>query len=327
MANEFMVSVCDVIIRDTVADQIMVYGKTELDTSIAQEVASSEINGGFGNKLLYDFNHSKRLNFTVSEARWEPQFIAINSGVLIANGAKDVFKRESISLDAGGVGTVSETPAGNVYLKNSVGTVVTVTPSGTTVTYDVAGFKNTTVEAIYKYSETVDYIDFSADTFPNSYELTLIAKVFNKTGQTSEVQIIVPFWKPMGSFTMNFTPDGFTSTPIEGKALVDEVNNTYGRLNIVPITQNIVYVAIAATPSEVALSTGESQQITTYGVRGGGYSTVTFDVSDCTYASSAAGVATVSASGLIEFVSAGSAIITVTHTSSTLTDVIEVTCT
>ena len=324
MANEFMVSVCDVIIRDTVADQIMVYGKTELDSSIAQEVASNEISGGFGNKLLYDYNHSKRLNFTINDARWEPQFVAINSGVLIANGSQNVFKRESITLDASGVGAVTLTPVGKVYLKNSDGTIVTVTPATKAVTYDVTGFKSTTVEAVYKYAGTVDYIDFTADTFPNSYELTLIAKVFNKTGQTAEVQIIVPFWKPKGSFTMSFTPDGYTSSPIEGKALVDEVNNTYGRLNIVPVSQTVTYTAIAATPAEVALSTGETQQITVYGIRGGGYSPVTFAATDCTYATSVAGVANVSVGGLISFVGAGSSIITVTH-SSGLTDVIEVT--
>ena len=326
MANEFMVSVCDVIIRDTTADQIMVYGKTELDSSIAQEVASNEISGGFGNKLLYDYNHSKRLNFTINDARWEPQFLAINSGVLIANGAKDVFYRENIALDASGIGTVTETPVGKVYLKNSAGTIVTVTPSTKTVTYNVVGFKSTTVEVIYKYSDTVDYIDFTADTFPNSYELTLFAKVFNKTGQSAEVQIIIPFWKPMGSFTMNFTPDGYTSSPIEGKALVDEVNNTYGRLNIVPITQTVAYTAIAATPAEVALVTPQTQQITVYGIRTGGYSPVTFAVGDCTYTTSAAGVATVSAGGLITWIGAGDAIIEVTHTASTLTDIINVTC-
>lgn len=327
MSNEFMISVCDVIIRDTTADQIMVYGKTELDTSIAQEVASQEITGGYGNKLLYDFNHSKKLNFTINDAKWQPQFVAINSGVLIANGAQDVFKRESIALDASGVGTVTETPAGKVYLKNSAGTIVTVTPSGTTVTYNVAGFKSTTVEAIYKYSDTVDYIDFEAESFPNTYELTLLAKVFTKTGQSAEVQIIVPYWKPMGSFTMNFTPDGFTSSPIEGKALVDEIDDSYGRLNIVPITQTITYVAIAATPAEVALTTGESQQITVYGIREGGYSPVVFDASDCTYSTSSGAVATVTAGGLIEFVGAGDAVIEVEHTDSSLTDVINVTCT
>lgn len=326
MAHEFMVSVCDVIIRDTVADQIMVYGKTEIDSSISQEISTTEITGGQGNKLLYDFSYGKRLNFTINEARWEPKYIAMNSGTLIANGAQNVFKREKITLDGSGVGTVTETPVGKVYLMNSAGTIVTITPSTKTVTYNVAGFKSTTVEAFYKYSTTVDYIDFTPDAFPNSYELTLLTKAFTKTGQSAEVQIIIPYWKPTGNFTMNLTAEGYTSSAIEGKALVDEVNNSYGKLNIIPITQTVTYTAIAATPAEVTLGSGETQQITVYGLRGGSYAPVTFDASACTYTSSASNVASVNANGLISYVANGDAYITVEHTASGIKDIIDVTC-
>jgi hypothetical protein len=320
--NEFLISVCDAIVRDREADQIMIYAKTEMESTMSQEVASQEIAGGFENKLLFDHNHTKRLNFTLNDARFDEGYLAINSGVLIENVAKDVYKRDIITLDASGNGVASSTPVGKVFIKGSTG-IVSVTPSGSNFTY--LQFASQKVEVVYKYNTNVDSIDFNASKFSKTYELTLIGKRFNKTGQSAEIQIIIPNWKPTGSFSLNFTAEGNTTSPIEGKALADDITDSYGSLNIVPVNQTITYSAIASIPTNAALSSSNSTvQITTYGIRGGSYANVLFDASACTYVSSTTATATVNSSGLVTRAASGTTTITITHTSG-LKDYVQIT--
>jgi hypothetical protein len=322
--NQFMVSVADVIIRDTVADQIMIYGKTEIDSSIKQAVSTTEITGGFGQQLLYTFQHGKKLNFTINDARFDEGYLALNSGALIANTTQNVWKREIITLNGSGVGTLSATPVANVYLKGASGVVATVVPSTTTVTY--VSFANQQVEAVYKYSNTVDTIDLNAALFAKPYELTLIGKLFDKNGQYGEVQIIIPQFKPDGNFDLAFKQDGALTSPLAGQALADQVTSSYGSFNIVYTSSTVNYIAIAGTPNPVNLSTTTTtQQLTVYGIRGGAYSNVTLAPSSCTYTSGTPATATVGAStGLITRVAVGTSIITIQHTASGLKDYITV---
>lgn len=327
--NQFLISSADVIIRDREADQIMLYGKTEIDSAMQQDVASLEISGGQGNQLLYDAQHSKKLTFTITDAKFDEGYIAVNSGVLITNGAKDIFYREFITLDASGVGTITKVPTGTgkVYLQNATGTVLTVAPTGSTVTWLAQA--NNKVEAIYKYSTTVDSIDLNAAIFTKSYEMTLIGHIFDKSGNSAELQIIIPQYKPDGKFSLTLKADGYSTTPLNGKALVDQVTSSYGSMNIVNLSGSaIVYTNIVASPSTVTLSTTTTtQQITVYALRGGNYAPVTLDLALCSFTSGTPATATVGAStGLITRVAVGTSLVTVTHTASGLKDYVNVTC-
>ncbi|HEY5588899.1 MAG TPA: hypothetical protein VIK86_08090 [Candidatus Paceibacterota bacterium] len=322
--NQFLISTADVIVRDVQADQIMVYGKTEIDSTIAQKVTSADIQGGYGNQVLYTYQHSKMLDITISDAKFEEGFLAINSGTLITNGAKNIFKREFITLNGSGIGTITTAPVGNVYLQSTTGVIATVVPSTMSVTY--VGFANQTVEAVYKYSVSVDTIDLNASLFTKTYELTLIAKMFDKNGQSAEVHIVIPQFKPDGNFTITLKADGYSTTPMAGKAIADQATKSYGSYNIAYTTATIAYTNIVASPSTVALSVGTPTQILTiYGLRGGNYAPVTLDPSLCTFVSGTPATCTVSAGGLLTRIAVGTSLISVTNIISGLKDYVNVT--
>lgn len=323
--NQFVVTVADVILRDTTADEVVLKGKTLLNSSIAQEVQNTEIRGGKANKLLYDYNFGKTMNITIEDAVWREQYIALNNGAQILNQAEDYYIfEESVTLSAGS-GTLAQTPVGNIYVEKPDKSIATITPTGKDFT--VAGLTNETVKVTYRYNTTVDSITIDGSSFPNAYELTMFTELYNPEGKLADVQIQIYRFKPNGAFELNFGSDSVATSSLEGKALATD-NDVYAKVLINPVTASTSYIAIAATPSDVTLGSGENQQITTYGIRGGLYGNVTIAASDCTYVEDSGGlVITVSAGGLITYVGAGSAIVTVTHTASGLKDYINVTCT
>jgi hypothetical protein len=321
--NQFLVSVADVVLRDTVADAIVLKGKTLINSAFKQTLSSQEVRGGAGNALLFYYQHDKKLEISIEDAKFDETYVALNNGASIVNGAQNFYTiDESVTLSSG-TGTLANTPVGSVYVQKADNTLVTVTPTGNSFT--VAGGGNTTVKVTYRSSATVDTITIDASSVPNGYELTLSAKVFQGSGQTATMQIVVPNFRISGNFDLSFTASGVSTTKMDGVALVNPSDNALAYLYMKPVgSSTISYTAIAATPSPVTLSsTTTTQQLTVYGVRGGLASNVIV-TSGCTFTSSDATKATVNSAGLVTRVAAGTAYVTVTHTSSGLTDTVQV---
>ncbi|OPH61717.1 hypothetical protein BC351_00300 [Paenibacillus ferrarius] len=324
MADRFLVSVADVIMRDPSNDTIVAKGKTLINTAFKQAVTNQEVRGGFGNGLAFTYSHDKKIDVSVEAANFEVGYIALNNGVGILNGLKDYFVTDELVTLVGGSGAVASTPVGSVYVQKSDGSILTVTPTGKNFT--LAGGANSTVYVSYQTSTSVDYISIDADKYPNAYEVTLIAKIFEGKGQVAELQIKIPQFKISGSFDLSLAAASVSTSKLEGSALVD-TNGNYATVMIKPVGNTAVsYQAIAATPAAVSLSAASpTSQITVYGIRGGIYAN-TVVTSGCTYVSSTPATCTVGAStGLITRVAAGSSTITVTHTSSGITDTVVVT--
>ena len=326
--NQFLISVCDVVIRDVLADTIIAYGQTEMTSSLKQAVASTEIQGGFGNKVLYNFQHDKKITSAVKDAKFEPAFLAIQSGVLIANGAQNVINRETITLDATGTGTCTLAPTGSVYVQSTIGGgILTVVPTGSSIT--ALSLANTKVNLIYRYSNAnVDTITLDAANTTRPYELTLLGKVFDRNGQNMQLEIVLYSAQGDGNFDLTFDSKSASTTDITFNALSDPTNNgAYGIIKMVPLgVTTTSLIAIAATPSAIALSTTQTtQQIQTYGIRGAGYENIVLANSANTYVSGTPATCTVSATGLVTRVASGISLITVTNTASGLKDFVQAT--
>lgn len=320
--KQFVVKVANVQFKDKTNDLMALKGKTSLDTALSQTIENLEITGGQGSKLLYDYSYGKKLNLSIEDASWREEYIALSNGTSIATGAQDYWiYEESVTLTAG-AGEVAQTPVGNLYVEKSDGTLVTVTPTAKAFTID--GGAATTVKVNYQYNVSVNSITISADDMPNVYECTLFTEIVDNDGKVADIQIIIYNFKPSGNFDMSFGSGKAATSKLDGKALANDDDN-YAIILIKPVVASDNFTMIASTPAEVTLASG-TQQITTIGVRGGLYSNVTVAASACTYVSSATGVCTVDAGGLITYVGDGSANVTVTHTATSLTDVIEVTC-
>lgn len=327
MAKEFLVSTADVAFR--IGNSLAFTGKTSLNTSLNVTMQDTEISGGKGSKLLYKYKYGRRLALTIEQAEWSLAFIAANVGTNIFTGLKDVFViGECVTLTSG-VGTLLKTPVGAVHVEKSDGTIVNVTPTGTSIT---VGSSNEKVHVTYQYNTDVRRVTIDADSTPLLGEMILSADRFsNGTGKTGEVQIVVPSFQVSGNFDVNLEATGATTTAISGDALAVEGEtcadgNVYAYITEIPISATTVPVAdISATPSIVSLVVGATRNITVVGIKGGMYSNVAIENADCTFVSDTTAKATVSSSGVITAVAAGTALITVTYNG--IKDVISVTVT
>lgn len=323
MSDQFVVSVANILLKDTTNDAVVLKGRTLLNSALTQSIQNIEITGGQGGKLLYDWAYGKKLEVKIEDAVWDEMYIALNNGVSIANGSQNIYIfDEPVTLTAG-VGSVAQTPVGKVYVEKEDGVFVTVTPNVKEITVD--GGASTTVKCTYRYATTVDSITIDADSFPTSYELTLFSEIVNDAGKVADLQIVIPKFKIAGNAEINFDATSASTSKLDGKALVDSSGN-YAYIYINPVNTTIDYAQIAITPGNVTLGAGETQQLSIIGIRGGNYANVNISASDCTFVSSDTNTATVSAGGLISRAATGSAIITCTHTASSLTDVCAVTC-
>jgi hypothetical protein len=325
--QQFMVSVADCWLRDTVADSIVLRGKALINSAFKVSLSSQEIRGGFGNTLLYTYNHSRKVDLTIESATFDEGYMAANSGTLIGNSAQNVFFEEIITLSSG-AGATTNTPVGNVYVQpvSTGGSITTITPTGKNFT--VSGGANNQYRVMYRYSNVVDNFTIDASLVPNTYELTMQIPIFQATGKTATLEITVSNYKLSGNFDLNFSAAGVSSSKLDGYALVNASDNSYAYVRMIPATATTAsYIALAANPGSVSLSsTTTTSQLTVYALRGGLYAPVNVtSANGITYTSSDATKVTVSTGGLLTRVAAGSASITISY--SGLTDQVPVTIT
>ncbi|MFA7689461.1 MAG: hypothetical protein WCX96_05185 [Bacilli bacterium] len=312
--NTFLVSVARAIGLNPTTQEAIFYGRANLRSAFNLTMQSTDIRGDIGNALLYKHMHDRDLEVNVEQAVFEKTFLALNVGSSILNQTVNVLKTECITLDTN-VGTLTETPVGNVSVIKDDGTIVTITPSGSSIT--VAGGGNTKVTAIYRYSDTIDRVSVSTETPPEVITLILIAEVRNSKGVlVEELQIEVPSFQISGNYNLEMSAEGVSQEALNGMALaVDGTTcadgSIYAYVSWIPVTTTTISVAsIAITPDRFEPAVADlpaTQQITVTGIRGGVYGTANV-TSDCTFTKLSGDTdITVSASGLITVANTGTA--------------------
>jgi hypothetical protein len=294
MANEFLRSVADAVIRDATTGAGIAYGKTNISSAFNVSMQKTEVRGGRGNDLLYTFYHDRLVEINIEEAIFNKNTLAMNVGATVANGAVNVLKTDCLVTSSSGSATLSETPVSTtVAVFLSDGTIQDVTPTGTTIT--VSGANSARVDAIYTYSETVDQITIDGSTPPDTVELNLLADVYNAAGtNTYQLQIYVPKFQISGNYTMNFAANGVATSTLQGNALLSEATDCsggdyYAKARWVPVGATAVAVSsIAATPTTLEFDDDAlpgSQNISVLGIRGGLYTNTDITTS-CSFAMS-----------------------------------------
>ena len=229
----------------------------------------------------------------------------------------------------GGIGVLSTTPIGQVAVELGDGNIITVDSNDTSIDLTAFGLTNESVKATYQYNKVAKSITIDADTAPGVFRLVLDAERHNnRVGKVGSIQIIVPSYQPSGNFTMNFTPDGVTSTNIDGKALAVEGDTcadgsaVYAYVKEFDETASAVSVTeIAATPATINLDhsdTSTTATISVIGLKGALYAPIELNNADCTFTSDHPEYATVGAhDGVVTAVAAGTVKITVTYDGKT----------
>ena len=312
-SKDFIVSTADVAFF--VNDMLAFTGTTSLNTSIAVSMEDQEITGGKGNKVLYKYKYGRKLAPSIEMAEWNLGYLAANVGSTIFEGLKDVFSVAECVTLKNGTGS----------LKKPDGSTVEVTPDGSTITI---GASNDSVLATYQYSTNVKRVTVDTQSAPFIGRLVLSAdKHNNKKGKVGEVQIEIPSFQLNGTFDISLEAGGNTTTKLDGDALAVEGaccsdGSVYAYISEIPSAESAVAVTeIAATPAVLNLKVNETQPVHIIGIKGGLYSNVSIDSSDCVITAKDSAIATVE-NGVVTGVASGTTYINVAY--GDIKDVIQV---
>lgn len=331
-AKNFLVSTADFALYYN--DILACTGTTNLNTSIEVSMQEQNVNAGKGNKLVYSYKYGRELSATLEAADWKLEYIAANVGSKITEGLSDVYKIGECVQITEGIGVLPTPPVGDVAVELNSGMIVTVTPDAMTIDLTKYGVENESAKVTYQYNRIAKTISIDADTAPNVYRLVLDADKHNSDlGKVGSVQVIIPSYQPSGNFTMNFTPDGVSSTNIDGKALAvdgetcSDGSAVYAYINEFDETAKAMTVTeIAATPATISLNSADTtrtETISVIGLKGEMYSPIKIDNTDCTFVIDTPATATVDENGVVTAVATGTAKITVTYNG--ISDEIDVT--
>ena len=316
MANEFLVSVADAILRDPTTGNAIAYSKANIESSFTLSTAETEVRGGINNPLLYTYIHDRSLAININQATFDKVVLGLNVGQLSESGAVDVTQTDCIVL-SGGSGTLSVVPTADtitVFLPNGLTEIVTAT-AGSNI-YVSAGASQK-VDVVYTTSVTADQITIESTTPPSVVDLTMIAEVRDNTGAISEyLQISVPRFQVMGNYTLALAANGVSQQALSGKALLTTSTDCttadyYAKVTWIPVSATSVAVSsIAAIPSTIAFtgtsaSWPKTQQISVLGIRGGIYANANI-TSSCTFAKSSGSANSNLVVGTTGLVTAGS---------------------
>ena len=321
-AKNFLVSTADFALFFN--EMLACTGTVNLNTSIEVTMQEQNINAGKGNKLVYSYKYGREMNITLEAANWDLRYLAVNLGNNIGiklDDAYDIYKCITIN---DGIGILPKTPIGNVDVEISADNAINVVPTGNTIDLKPYGVESGTVNVTYKFKELSQTIVIDAETSPKVYKLVLTAdKHNNKLGKVGTVEIEIPSFQPSGNFNIEFTPDGVSSTSIEGKALAvegdicDSGNAVYAYVRERSDEEyKIVVSEIAGTPGSIELDSSDKTKsitISVIGMKGAMYSNIELENSDCNFVSEDTNIVTVDEAGIVIPVSAGTTKIIISY--------------
>jgi len=298
--NQFLTSVANVRLFDRLTDELILNGKTLLNSSMTQAIQTQAIHAGKGSKKVYELNYQKELTFSIEDAAFDTAYIALQNGTEINHQLAEYYTDEIILLDANGKGTLAETPIGQVHVEQLNGTFTQYAPAGKEITVPALAGKE--VQVVYAVQEMMDTIEISADSFPKAVRMELNVDIRSNNGKTGEVIIEVPNFKPNGAVEISMTHEGVASSSLAGSSLADKKGN-YAYIKLRNLSEEKVqFTALAANPSRLVLDSAvasDSQRISVLGIRGAGYSNVLLQNSDLTWTSKAPSIASVNADGVV----------------------------
>ena len=276
MANQFVVSVANAVLRDPTTGAGIAYGIANIDSAFTLSKTETLTRGGINNPILYAYYHDGIASVKITQAILGKTYLALNAGTTLFSGAVTVLGTDCKVLTSGSA-YLDHTPLGNVEVFLSDGTIQTVTPTGSAIY--VSGGGNTRVDCIYGYTATAEQVTVETTKPPSVVDLTLIAQVRDTSGTiVSYLQINIPKFQVKGNYTLSLAANGVSTEALEGMALgVASTDCTtgeyYAKVTWLPASgTSIAVTQIAATPDPVTFSAASmpaTQQLSVLGIRGG----------------------------------------------------------
>lgn len=327
--KKFLVSTADCRGYDE-NDNLLFTGTTMLDTSIEGTLQNTDVRAGKGNQLQYIYYHTAELNITVNDAQFSLPFLALNVGSQVSTGA-NVWTQETVTLTKG-QGIVTATPLAptNTTIYGWVtfpdDTVERVTFTGSNFTVTDVNYNGDVCVRFYAYNAAGKQITIYADMLPSVIKLVMdatLASSDSTTNEIGEVQIEVPKASMTGNFTLSMTPDSVSQTPLQVRALATKgvKGGCDGDRPIYATITEIIYnanwydnvVALAIEGGDFSLAAEGTKQLRVFAIPTEGAAFLV-DNANLTFATSEESKATVSPTGLVTGVAAGSSTIKATVT-------------
>lgn len=309
-----------------VQNQLFSSSKTLLDSSITIGVTADDVRAGQGGKLYAQNFHSSSLGLKLSDQMFKIDYIAKNVGSDITIGG-DAITNESVTLGAGGTGTVAGTPVafdsyGIIGWATKNGSETNVAISFTGSTFTVAGGSSGEIYCI-KYFENDaagKLVTVSANIVPKVVRAVLTANLFNGdpndiTGATKvgKVTIEIPRLQLSGAQELNMSMTGISQTDMSGVALVADENCSDGYYATILQTKYDAnwyddVTNLAVDDADFALGVAGTRTLNVYAIYPNAVPVLKANT-NFTFTSDTPGKASVNSSGVVTGVAAGTATI------------------
>lgn len=340
--KRFLTSVADVYGYDE-SDNLLFTSKTLLDSSMEVTLGSSEVRGGRGNQLLYTYFHTGAMNITLNDTQFNLQMLGATVGKSVVTG-NDVYTEETVTLGAGGTGTVTGTPLAiqgtSIYGWVSLpsGTIERVTFSGSNFTASGGASGDVVCVRYFATDAASRSITIPANAVPKIVRLVMEAQLNSSdvaTNKIGVVQIIVPKFSLSGAFTLSMTSDGVSQTPLSGMAFAYSDNES-AACTSEPVYAKIVeildstnwydnVIALAIEGGDFALTHPATRKLVVYAIPNNGDAPFIAPVADLDFTSGTTGTATIGLhTGLVTTVLAGTTLLKAVITAKTS---VEASCT
>lgn len=314
--KKFAVSVADVLLYDTscAGEQLILNGKTLINSSITQAIQQTTVYGGKGSQSQFEFNYQKEITVNIEDSTFSPVYMAVQNGTNIVSEEANFYVQEKVTFDATGKATLKSEPVGTVQVGDEFGTYQVVIPTGSDITMEEMADKEATV--VYVEKGEFRKMEIKADAFPKTLKLVMTVDIFDDRGKVEEMQIVIPRFKPDGAIDLSLTHDGVATSTLAGKALAD-CNANYAEIVWKDLVgeNEVCYSALSVTPSSIEFETGDTETLKVKGIRGGLYGNIPI-TEGLEFTSADDTVATVDAvTGLVTAVGVGTTSITITEKS------------
>ena len=329
MSRQFLAGVATVDMF--VGNQLIGTANTLLDSSLTIGSSFEDVRGGSGAKLLGKYYHTSTFDINLTDVLFKLEYIAFQTGSTI-NQIADVFTSEQVTLETGGNGSVTKTPAeyqtyGTIGWASKPGSDTYTTVTFTGKNFNIPGANEGDVYCV-KYISTDSAsrnIVVSSSFIPSEITLVMTANLY-KAGKTQDIsgsskagtiQVLVPRFIFNGSQEISMTSTGVANSPITGSALDNPSDDCSESGYYAIITETLSganwydnVFALAIEDSDIDLTTPNTQTLSVYAIPTVGAAFIP-PYSDLQFTSGTPGTATVSNGGVVTAVAAGDTTVTV----------------
>lgn len=214
----YIQDVADVLLTRK-SDDFKIATGTAQSTAISQSVDEDQIKGGIGNRTLYTIKSNKELEIEITDAVFNPQWLAATQGVKVEDDQTlKIEVVDTVEIGEGGKITLQDTTFnGKGVFVDSKGDNHNVTFANGVATVDaVAEQKGKEGQAVYEEERTGKSISIRADRFAEKYKAQLNTIIYEAETESIVEDLFVIFH--------NVTPSAEFELGLEaGEALAPEI--------------------------------------------------------------------------------------------------------